>query len=316
MKCKNNFFIFWKPQKQKLTIRKSLSYKIKCVFWKTLLGLRNVRKSNKKYNVTICGIFKNESSYLKEWIEYHILIGVEHFYLYNNNSDDNFEEVTKKYIDDGVITLIEWTQNQAQMQAYMDCIKKFSGEAEWIGFIDIDEFIVLKRENSMCTILQQYKNRGSILFYWKFFGSSGIINRDKNNLVIEDFVVATDKYCNIGKCFYNTEFMFDFNSKRIKGLHHLLYTKYLIFEIPPIDQYDNFVIDAYCPIPKYDYEIQINHYAVKSFCEYKERISKGDVYFKINPHHEQKFYEIDNLCLCRDDSIYKYIDELKRILSK
>ena len=41
-------------------------------------------KYNKKYKISICGIFKNESCFLKEWIEYHEILGVEHFYLYNN----------------------------------------------------------------------------------------------------------------------------------------------------------------------------------------------------------------------------------------
>ena len=41
-------------------------------------------KQQKKYTVAVCAIFKNESVFLKEWLEYHLLIGVEHFYLYNN----------------------------------------------------------------------------------------------------------------------------------------------------------------------------------------------------------------------------------------
>ena len=37
-------------------------------------------KQQKKYTVAVCAIFKNESVFLKEWLEYHLLIGVEHFY--------------------------------------------------------------------------------------------------------------------------------------------------------------------------------------------------------------------------------------------
>ena len=40
--------------------------------------------SEKKYKLSICAIFKNEANYLKEWIEYHRMVGVEHFYLYNS----------------------------------------------------------------------------------------------------------------------------------------------------------------------------------------------------------------------------------------
>ena len=38
-----------------------------------------LRKPNydKKYRISLCGIFKNEASFLKEWIEFHEMIGVE-----------------------------------------------------------------------------------------------------------------------------------------------------------------------------------------------------------------------------------------------
>ena len=31
------------------------------------------------YEFAICTIFKNNASYLKEWIEFHRMMGVEHF---------------------------------------------------------------------------------------------------------------------------------------------------------------------------------------------------------------------------------------------
>ena len=43
------------------------------------------------YDLSVCAIFKDEASYLKEWIEYHKLVGVQHFYLYENeNESDDF----------------------------------------------------------------------------------------------------------------------------------------------------------------------------------------------------------------------------------
>ena len=105
--------------------------------------------TDKKYNVTICAIFKNEGKYFKEWIEWHKIIGIDHFYLYNNNSDDNYMDVLKPYIDEGTVDLIDWPYDQAQMKAYADCIKNRSNEASWIGFIDLDEFIVPIQYNNI-----------------------------------------------------------------------------------------------------------------------------------------------------------------------
>ncbi|GMO23401.1 MAG: hypothetical protein Ta2B_02600 [Termitinemataceae bacterium] len=39
--------------------------------------------------LSIVAIVKNEASYIKEWIEYHRLVGVDRFYIYDDNSTDN-----------------------------------------------------------------------------------------------------------------------------------------------------------------------------------------------------------------------------------
>ena len=42
--------------------------------------------------------FKNEAPYLREWIEFNHIVGVDHFFLYNNNSEDNYEEIIEPYV--------------------------------------------------------------------------------------------------------------------------------------------------------------------------------------------------------------------------
>ena len=61
--------------------------------------IRLVDKNLFLYDLTITAIFKNEGHYLKEWLDYHLLAGVEHFYLYNNDSTDNYKEVLAPYIE-------------------------------------------------------------------------------------------------------------------------------------------------------------------------------------------------------------------------
>ena len=59
-------------------------------------------KMKKKYNLSVCAIFKSEISHLKEWIEYHQLVGVDHFYLYNNGKDSLVREILKPFIKKGI----------------------------------------------------------------------------------------------------------------------------------------------------------------------------------------------------------------------
>jgi len=55
--------------------------------------------------LSICGIYRDEAFYLREWIEFHRLVGVERFYLYDNFSEDNHREVLAPYIESGIVVL-------------------------------------------------------------------------------------------------------------------------------------------------------------------------------------------------------------------
>ena len=48
---------------------------------------------------TIGAIFKNEAHIMKEWIEHYLYHGIEHIYLINDFSTDNFLEILQPFID-------------------------------------------------------------------------------------------------------------------------------------------------------------------------------------------------------------------------
>ena len=39
--------------------------------------------------LSICAIYRDEAFYLREWLEFHRLVGVERFFLYHNLSIDD-----------------------------------------------------------------------------------------------------------------------------------------------------------------------------------------------------------------------------------
>lgn len=278
--------------------------------------LRKVDVVDKKYNVSICAIFKNEAPYLREWLEFNHLVGVEHFYMYNNNSEDDYETVLRPYIERGWVTLIPWPYNQKQMESYMDCIEKFSAETKWLGFIDIDEFIVPKSTDNVYDFLKDFENRGSVAIYWRLYGTSGRMDRDLSGLVTEDFTVCWPKYCDIGKCFYNTAFGFDPKSRRSGCLHHWFWANYKGLNIPPVNIFGHVCVGNRNIADTDDFPIQINHYFTKSYKEYARKKAKGDVYFAINPHDEAYFYEHEMKCTSTDYSAYKYLIKLKLEMEK
>jgi hypothetical protein len=137
-------------------------------------------------SVAICLRFRNEAQYLQEWIEYYLVAGVKHFYLYNNNSTDNYMCVLQKYVDSKVVTLIDWPYCPASPSAEEDCICRSIGQYAWVGFLDADEFIVIKNNDSIPDFLQNYRKYPAIALHWICYGSSYLIKKP-NNLVIKSY---------------------------------------------------------------------------------------------------------------------------------
>lgn len=308
-------FIYDIPIKKnfKYYYRENFLLKLKDIFIIILLKIYSKKKNlNKKYYVSICAIFKDEAIYLKEWIEYHLMIGIEHFYLYNNFSTDNYKEILKPYIEKGIITLKEWPVNQGQLSAYQDCYEKNKEESQWIGFLDIDEFVCPYKVNDIKEWLKKYELFPSIIIYWKMFGTSGKIYREKK-LLIEEFYISYEKLLNIGKYFFNTDF-----KMREPGVHTIVSEIKILgkkFKIYPINENKKYLQYGIHRKGKKDFTIQINHYFSKTYNEYtQKKMIRGDVYHKIAPYTLEYFYNSEIKNISADFKIFRFIVKLKKIL--
>lgn len=239
MKTENKYFYIDQPHDLSLRERiKSLIYPFYNLFLKAISLAFTKDKRETKYQISICSCFKNEAPFLKEWIEYHVFIGFNHFYLYNNNSIDNYKEVLNPYIKKGLITLVDLPDVPVQIPSYRHFVCNFKDETKWVAFIDLDEFVCPIKDDNIQNWLIKHDKYPVICMYWKYFGSSGLFNHDFNKTVIEQYTQATDKYINIGKCFYNTRYeIASFNT----GMIHFLHTRWNMLTIPPVNESHNFV---------------------------------------------------------------------------
>jgi glycosyl transferase family 92 len=123
-----------------------------------------------RYELTACLKFKNAARFLPEWIEFHQIVGFEHFYLYNNNSTDDYLEVLAPYRDEGSVTLYEWPQTPAFPAADEHCVANHQHEARWIAFLDDDEFLFPSKGESVQKVLRQYEQYPALAVHWFMFG--------------------------------------------------------------------------------------------------------------------------------------------------
>jgi hypothetical protein len=125
--------------------------------------------------LAICAIFRDESRYLREWIEFHKLVGVDHFFLYDNGSIDDPERVLQPYLAEGSVTLRPWPipfHQYAQRDAYADCIERARGVVRWLAMIDIDEFLFSPGSDRLTPVLRQYETYPAVVAHWQIYGSS------------------------------------------------------------------------------------------------------------------------------------------------
>jgi hypothetical protein len=121
--------------------------------------------------LSLCLICKDENDYLQEWLDYHILVGVERFYIYDNGSKIPLKQTLAEYIDQGWVVVMEIAGHPRQMEAYDHCITNFGGLSRWMGFIDTDEFLVPKKNLDVKEILTAYEAYAGLAVSSFFFGS-------------------------------------------------------------------------------------------------------------------------------------------------
>lgn len=134
------------------------------------------------YELSICAIFNDDARFLAEWIDYHKHVGVDHFYLFNNRSQDHYQQVLQKYIDQGDVTLIDWPfdytngveWNWVQTQAYVAAINFSKGVSRWLALIDTDEFIIPVKSKKIPEVLKNFYAVPAIGVNWMMYGSSGV----------------------------------------------------------------------------------------------------------------------------------------------
>lgn len=142
------------------------------------------KKSKNKYYLTVGAIFRNETHILESWLNHYLKEGVEHFYLVNDRSTDDYLSILQPYIDKGLVTLFHTdssTPPDGQRYAYSELIyPKALVEAEWLAFLDLDEFLTTYGARSSLLTAEYLRNYAgnynAIYVSWLMYGSGDYIN--------------------------------------------------------------------------------------------------------------------------------------------
>jgi hypothetical protein len=129
------------------------------------------------YFLGLLATFKNEGMIIREWIEHYRWQGVEHIYLINNGSTDDFYAKIKPFVDGGYVTLYDMPDRYQQVKNYNEVFNKYiKKECKWLAILDLDEYLfATSKDQSIRSIVQSADERGYNIIQtnWLMFGSSG-----------------------------------------------------------------------------------------------------------------------------------------------
>jgi len=212
-------------------------------------------------HLAICLCFKNASTYLDEWLAYYRAVGVDYFYLYDNDSSDDFRAVLGPYLKKGFAELHRWPGLAQQQAIYTDCLKRARRKVRWLGFLDDDEFLWPVLDPDLPTALKRYESYAGVAVCWYLYGSSNHKTRPRGS-VIENFTWRAREPDGHVKCIVSPERV----QKPLEVGHSFLCEPgYTI-----VNEHLRDVSSPQVSAPS-GHLLRVNHYATKSIEEMRQR---------------------------------------------
>ena len=269
------------------------------------------------YDLAVVAIMKNEEPYIKEWVDYHLLAGVDHFFIYDNEETDSQQKILQPYIDSGLVTHIKYPGKARQYEAYNAAIQNYRFFCKYIAFIDADEFIVPQSDRKVTEvvdeILENKPNAGGLGVNIYYYGSNFHKEADFSKGVLERFTrrAPTDWTPILpnglpgGTAHVKTVT----NPRKVNFFYNPHFVNY--FEGFQAINENGGVVPTFSNNPPTVKKIAINHYVVKSREEYLSKISRGTADAYHNIYNLEKF-KTDDHNEVFDDGILKYREKRQK----
>jgi hypothetical protein len=250
----------------------------------------------------VCAIYLNEAPYLREWIEFHRLVGVERFFLYDNGSTDDHRKALAPYLEDGIVTLHDWKISPpVQRDTYEHCLSEHRDESRWIAFIDIDEFLFSPTNRPLREVLAEYEPWPGIGVNWACFGTSGHQTKP-SGLVTESYTMRVEAPANR----FIKSIVDPVRVTRCANAHHFIYDSLLT-----IDENHYPIAGARSKSVSFS-RLRINHYVTKSAAEARQKLGRGAGWDHSQRWRSSKLEDAYPQAL--DRAIITYVPALKEAL--
>lgn len=220
---------------------------------------------DKKYYISLCLIIKGDHDYIREYLDYYFLLGFNHVYLTDNNSNPPLKDIIQDFIDKGFVTYKYDNRKYAQKIVYNECLNQHRDDSKWIAFFDSDEFLVLKKHDNVIDFLKPYEPYGALSICWYNFGSSNHIKKQKS--IIQSYYYRSNRSCYY-KTIVQTQFVDEFE------IHNVCKHKLGFYTVDEQQR----KVQGPCTIYQATKFSQLNHYVIRSFTDFQQKVVRGSAY--------------------------------------
>jgi len=282
-----------------------MRHKVRCAVEfgpaRAFLAWRREPKLSFTHYLSVRAIAKNEGRYFREWIEFHKLVGVEKFYIYDNSSSDDTREVLAPYIKSGLVEYTFWPGAKRQYGAYEDCVRRHKFDTRWLALIDLDEFMVPVATKTIPEFLRSLAPGVSqLLIGWMLYGSSGH-EKKPEGLVMENYKRRGRDESLLYKAIINPRM-----SCRYTAHYHNCIGE-------TVDENGTAIAGRTISAPLPKDKIRVNHYHCKSWEEYQLKHSRGDAVFGDGTdNYTRATFDARDRNEVFDPIMDRYIRELKK----
>ena len=216
-----------------------------------------------------CLYVRDEARNIAEWAAYHLELGFDHLFIYDNNSVDGTAGVADLF-GPASVTVVPWlfVDPHAQYKAYDHCTARCVGRYDWVACIDADEFIALQPGWTLHRLLEDRHGCDAVALHWAFFGSGGHDDYPPG-LMVEAFTHRAE--AGFAPNRHVKSVVRPGRSGPAVSPHNFATANYQLANGHPVEWQSNGIT-----VTAADYAVcQLNHYFVRSRAHWRNKMRRG-----------------------------------------